>query len=605
MSTCPGCVVVEDTKTRTTLSSIIATGSRNNGGDVVGSNRNDHVDDNDDDDDDRIILCPSCVHASLQYVQERHQSAKLTWYESRKKCAEYFQQKHNPNESKRNKSIYILDQKYQQLRKELEQLQHECSTTTMETCSMNLRIMERQEYLSTLQNQYATQRRQILSKLQQTLCGYNNNHTTGTNDTADNNNSTNDNDNSNPNNNTSTCRQNVTGALIHNIDMTKRMVRVLRFQWTLQAFQMFRIQIDDEDTKVQDDDNDDNDQNTNSNNTSDGTTIVNDAISTKQHQQQRRNTRRRNGTKNMIVSGIGKICGLPLPHAGLELYGVLPYEELQSALRLVAQLTYLIARCLYIPLPHPIIIVPPPPPPSSSSSPLSSPSSKSTLSGKSPQQHKQHVKSLYMGDIADSVFHDYTDHDYRDGSYNTSTNIGSNRDVITSSLTSLSSFLVGGESRQPSLIQSKNETIPSPQRHFTHQRPQHQKSLLSTDPHQVEQRIRHAVSAIIAEDQSCKTFYTLSTDIKQGQQINTTINTTAISPSVGANTSSTSTTTSTTNVTTQQQQNDEFAIALQLLQNNILVICINVGVPIHQLYPGEAILLNLYTLQQFCYHYIL
>jgi len=44
----------------------------------------------------------------------------------------------------------------------------------------------------------------------------------------------------------------------------------------------------------------------------------------------------------------------------------------------------------------------------------------------------------------------------------------------------------------------------------------------------------------------------------------------------------------------------DFAIALQLLQNNVVVLCIRAGVPVGQLWPGEAILLNLYQLDQYC-----
>ncbi|KAL7515015.1 hypothetical protein ACHAXN_012865 [Cyclotella atomus] len=55
------------------------------------------------------------------------------------------------------------------------------------------------------------------------------------------------------------------------------------------------------------------------------------------------------------ASGIGKIGGLPLPHAGPALYGVLPPGMLASSLRLVASLTNLLARCLGVVLPHPIL----------------------------------------------------------------------------------------------------------------------------------------------------------------------------------------------------------------------------------------------------------
>eukprot|EP00816_Leptocylindrus_hargravesii_P009028 CAMPEP_0196808140 /NCGR_PEP_ID=MMETSP1362-20130617/8124_1 /TAXON_ID=163516 /ORGANISM="Leptocylindrus danicus, Strain CCMP1856" /LENGTH=391 /DNA_ID=CAMNT_0042182355 /DNA_START=74 /DNA_END=1247 /DNA_ORIENTATION=- len=55
-------------------------------------------------------------------------------------------------------------------------------------------------------------------------------------------------------------------------------------------------------------------------------------------------------------SGVGKISGLPLPHAGLPLYGVLPRPIQTSALRLVASLTAELARVLVINLPHPLLL---------------------------------------------------------------------------------------------------------------------------------------------------------------------------------------------------------------------------------------------------------
>ncbi|KAL7469165.1 hypothetical protein ACHAXS_009435 [Conticribra weissflogii] len=57
-----------------------------------------------------------------------------------------------------------------------------------------------------------------------------------------------------------------------------------------------------------------------------------------------------------VATGVGKISGLPLPHAGPALYGVLPPMVLASSLRLVASLTSLVARCLGVILPHPILV---------------------------------------------------------------------------------------------------------------------------------------------------------------------------------------------------------------------------------------------------------
>jgi hypothetical protein len=45
---------------------------------------------------------------------------------------------------------------------------------------------------------------------------------------------------------------------------------------------------------------------------------------------------------------------------------------------------------------------------------------------------------------------------------------------------------------------------------------------------------------------------------------------------------------------------DDFAIALQLLQNNVIVLCIRAGVPVAKLWPAEAMLLNLHALDAYC-----
>jgi hypothetical protein len=57
-------------------------------------------------------------------------------------------------------------------------------------------------------------------------------------------------------------------------------------------------------------------------------------------------------------NGIGKIGGMLLPHAGQELFGPLRHDMLSSSLRLVSSLTNLLARCLGIVLPHPILLRP-------------------------------------------------------------------------------------------------------------------------------------------------------------------------------------------------------------------------------------------------------
>ncbi len=529
--------------------------------------------DNSINDNDTLLLCSSCVHALLQSVRERHQLAKETWYESRSKCVEHFRQQHlsaqdltttqagTSNES----TIRIYEQRYQELRAELEVIQQDCSRVAMETCALNLRIIERQESLSTLQDQYASQRRHILSQLQQSLCG----NCDGTNivngsDNADNSVTT----------DITKERHNYTRAFIHSIAMAQATVRTLRFHWSLQVFTMFRIQVEDDDMfrGIKDKEQE-----------------VGTARSKKEKNVYGVNSSRRNDRdcSKVVVSGIGKICGLPLPHAGMELYGVLPCEELRSALRLVAQLTHMIARCFNIRLPHPIVIAPP------SQQQLSSMLFSEPINQ---QQHDQQrfasasITGNYQdGDIANLA--DLTRKNTVDGNMKPSV-LGSNS--ISVSLTSLSSLLGGGGN-----LESRSTTW-GPTHRLQHiQQQQQNLMLLSMDPKHVEDRICYATSAVIAEDQSRKTFYKLSTTTPSTDIINSDI----AKHHTANNTLKSNNPTiipDTCQATQQQKVNDEFAIALQLLQNDILMICMNVGVPIDQLYPGEALLLNLYALQLHC-----
>ena len=108
--------------------------------------------DNSIDENDALLLCSSCVHALLQSVRERHQLAKETWYESRSKCVEHFRQQHlsthdatTTQASTSNEStIRIYERRYQELRTELEAIQQDCSRVAMETCALNLCIIEGQ-----------------------------------------------------------------------------------------------------------------------------------------------------------------------------------------------------------------------------------------------------------------------------------------------------------------------------------------------------------------------------------------------------------------------------------------------------------------------------
>jgi len=321
-----------------------------------------------------------------------------------------------------------LRDRSQKLRQELESLRQQCARAAMKTCEIQLKTEERQQQQ---QKQAAVAvNLERLHRLEKSLC------------------------------------DNSQGALVQAIHSAQNHARTLRFHWALRAFQMHRLQVDDENIKKQ--------------------------------------PERRKGQRS-FVSGIGKIFGLPLPHAGPELYFVLPAEELQSALRLVASLTCLASRCLGIVLPHPILLQPP---------------------------NENEV------DESDIAGHSICGHHQSEGVYNNATSSSNILNATGSLNSSISSALQSGTNSL------NNYQAPS-----------------SMDPTKVEQRVKHAVSAVIAEDQSKTTHYALSAE---------------------------------------KMNQDEFAIALQLLQNDIIALGIRAGVPVDKLWSGEAVLLNLHALHLYC-----
>ena len=114
---------------------------------------------------------------------------------------------------------------------------------------------------------------------------------------------------------------NVGGGLRDALVSGTRQIRQLRFHFALHVFEMHRIDVGEEYSNL--------------------------------------TAKKESADRSISVSaasGVGKIGGLPLPHAGPALYGVLPQGMLASSLRLVASLTNLVARCLGVVLPHPILV---------------------------------------------------------------------------------------------------------------------------------------------------------------------------------------------------------------------------------------------------------
>lgn len=307
------------------------------------------------------------------------------------------------------------------------------------------------------------------------------------------------------------------GSLHHALDVAAKQVRVLRFQWARKALAMHRLDID-----------------------------PNDVVKLTPYQQLQSN---KNGKASIQrrARGIGKIGGLPLPHAGPELYGVLPPKELQSALRLVASVTCTLARCLGIVLPHPILLTP-----------------SSGTKGEDITDTVELQRRLRESHHSTTLVHDVPTQPTTTTSFGGASSPAS----TSSSIMSLMDTSYWKRSAKKALARATGQTKSSSSSSFPSSsnsnanQYQSSTSSQSMDSNQISLRIHHATAAVLVEDGNpSSSKFVLSAEMMHQQ---------------------------------------DFAIALQLLQNDVVVLCIRAGVPVGQMWPAEAILLNLYQLDQYC-----
>ena len=287
---------------------------------------------------------------------------------------------------------------------------------------------------------------------------------------------------------------------------------------------------------------------------------------------------------NVIPSGVGKIGGLPLPHAGLALYGVLPQLVLSSSLRLVASLSQMVARCLGVVLPHPILVC-----------------------------FNECIKcgSLYGygNDMIDYCGDDSEDEHDEDiplsGMCNGCIN-GSHVQVkpqprTTSELLQKPSLLkFVGSSARKALSSAASHALHQMQQpepavvDMTHSSSSRQKAestkKIACEGNKMEKRIRLASYACLREDQNSSTEYVLNPprwndDKKNGDGLNQSVEPSALE------------------FASREEfhiAEERFGMGLQLLQNNIVALCFRAGVDISTLWPAESLLLNLHSLWMHC-----
>ena len=351
------------------------------------------------------------------------------------------------------------------------------------------------------------------------------------------------------------------GSMMQAIETATSQVRFFRFRWAQKVFAIYRVDIDQEDIKL--------------------TPLQKRRQESQPGQQLQRRAR-----------GISKISGLPLPNAGPELYGVLPPQELQSALRLVATVTSTVARCLGIVLPHRILLT------------LNNSSAGDiidTVTEDDLQQRRRHFR--VAGGIGERSSKDESSIDvqnkYSDNSFfhpncvgddnNNNSNNGAAYGITTgsnnhtspaeggySSTASLLSLMGGSywtnkaKKAKDVIIGRSKDKIKISNKSIERSETATNNTFISTDATIVSQRLDHATAAILTD-------------------VDSTTNTANNNSSKFA-------------LSSKLMNQDDFAIALQLLQNDVIVLCIRAGVKVSKLWPAEAMLLNLYELDKFCQH---
>jgi len=347
------------------------------------------------------------------------------------------------------------------------------------------------------------------------------------------------------------------GSLTRAIDTATSQVRFLRFQWARKVFAMHRLQIDPDDIKL--------------------TPLQKRRQESQPGQQLQRRAR-----------GIAKISGLPLPNAGPELYGVLPPKELQSALRIVATVTSTVARCLGIVLPHSILLT-------FNTSISSSGDITNTISDEDLQQRnfgrKDQTSKGFQNSPGPHHHSTFSNRSNQAIGANNSDRYGATRlsnqaSVLASSTASLYSMMdksyfynkakkalskatgyqstASNSSGNNTVFRSGTATSSGGSNNKTIER--------SFDATIVSQRLSHATAAIL-------------TDVDTTADSTTNNNSASSKFALSCK---------------AMHQGDDFAIALQLLQNDIITLCIRAGVPVSKLWPAEAMLLNLHELEKFC-----
>lgn len=404
-------------------------------------------------------------------------------------------------------------------------------------------------------------------------------------------------------------RKGADGNLASTIQRYVEQVKRRRFQLVLETFEMHRMDVGHEHKSLSvkdllvglDDDNNNSDNNDNRH---------------ERQQQYKHNDQKKQQdarfqklVRQRIPSGIGKIGGLPLPHRGPSVYNkLLPTNVLTSSIRLIASLTNLLARCLSIELPHPIVLCP-----MASTNINTNSGSVGVASGRGRYgvRHEQLWLRDQTADIVECIgdtskkdedqgltlmkdlerldnnedpddCKTIGEDDIVDNNGTGASGSAGGRDHGHTALNKASMGMSGmSTSSLRSIVGSSSNLLSRAfdkmKGHHNHHDSGDKAPTIATPPQvpmdqdSVSLRLKYATHAIIYESNSRKNGSVVKYELRP--------------PS------------STNDLEVQRQEEEHFTIGLQLLQNDIIALSIQAGVPVQMLWPAEAMLLNLNSLK--------
>lgn len=330
---------------------------------------------------------------------------------------------------------------------------------------------------------------------------------------------------------------------------------------------------------------------------------------------------------NESATGVGKIGGLPLPHAGPVLYGVIPPVVLASSLRLVASLTQLVARCLGVVLPHPILVcfkecrrcgsmydfggdvidV------SNNDDEFDDDVENRCLEGtgrnflcsacckdgmsecNTPARGHQPTKLLAPASSSSSCAHS------RQRRSSLLSLVGSSARKAISLTTSATSRAITHMQQSTSSVDSRVHSgllptkLPAPNTHFT--KPASDKIAMSSGS--ISRRINHSTFAYLREnyDKSATEYVLNPPRWDEGNHMNKNDGDPNKTQSHLDHVAQAQTFSSREDFHVAEER---FATGLQLLQNDVVALCFRAGVDVSTLWPAESVLLNLHSLCCHC-----